>query len=582
MKHNLTPRSDRPRLFFEPGGTERLREKLSMPEGRAMADRLLHDAGLMLRIPPQPRKVEGRRMLSASRTVLYRINTLGIVFFLTGDRRYAERAVAEALHAANYSDWHPEHFLDTAEMTLAVAIALDWFGALLTPEETDQLTQAILDKGLLPSCSGGQWWIKGTNNWNQVCHAGMTAGAIAVFECAPDFAREIIERAIDNVPRAMAVGYAPAGAYPEGPMYWAYGTEFNVALIAMLESAFGSDFGLAAQPGFDRTGDFLRATLTPSGRLFSYADSSTTRGISFALFWLMQRFQRPEWFTMAEQQLLSRYAKSRPVAVKGEGPRMTPLSLIYLQPPPSHVEPQLAYFSGAEAAVPIAVFRSAEKSGASYLGFKCGSPFISHGHMDAGSFFFEAKGVLWAADLGSESYHRLESRGVDLWNNRQHSGRWRIFRLGPASHNILLIDGEEQLVEGRAVITECRANRAVADLSTLYAGRALRVERRVALIGEAAVIHDRLAGLRSGSLVRFQFCTPAKAAMGKDGELTLSRSGCRVRLETSQPVEWEVTPEAALRGPDDSPNPGYSMVKFEFIAPPSGNMEYQVALTPLA
>jgi len=40
-------------------------------------------------------------------------------------------------------------------------------------------------------------------------------------------------------------GLRAARQFSEGPGYWTYGTTYNVLLVAELESALGSDFGLS-------------------------------------------------------------------------------------------------------------------------------------------------------------------------------------------------------------------------------------------------------------------------------------------------------------------------------------------------
>ena len=65
----------------------------------------------------------------------------------------------------------------------------------------------------------------------------------------PDLAAEIVGAAVPSLKLAMAE-FAPDGAWGEGPGYWAYATSYNVVMIAALESALGSDFGLPQAPGF--------------------------------------------------------------------------------------------------------------------------------------------------------------------------------------------------------------------------------------------------------------------------------------------------------------------------------------------
>jgi len=49
--------------------------------------------------------------------------------------------------------------------------------------------------------------------------------------------------------------------------------------------------------------------------------------------------------------------------------------------------------------------------------------------MDIGSFVLDSDGVRWATDLGSEITYGIELRKMDLWNWKQNSDRWKIFRL---------------------------------------------------------------------------------------------------------------------------------------------------------
>ena len=254
-----------PRLFVNSEtGFRPLQEARKSAAGEALAARVVHDARVLLKEKPAERIMEGRRLLTVSRNVLYRVNTLAAAFRLTGEKAFAERAALEMCAAADFTDWNPAHFLDVAEMTLALAVGYDWLYETLDEARRVKIRDAILEKGLRPSFRGRQWWVTGKNNWNQVCHAGMVAGALAVADSEPALARKVMVRAIRNLPRSMKASFSPNGAYPEGPMYWGYGTEFTVALLALLEGAFGQDFGLAEIPGFSVTGDFVIAATAPS------------------------------------------------------------------------------------------------------------------------------------------------------------------------------------------------------------------------------------------------------------------------------------------------------------------------------
>lgn len=82
-----------------------------------------------------------------------------------------ERINEELIAVCNFSDWNPSHFLDVAEMAMAVAIGLDWTAGDL-PESTIELAEiALIEKGILtgwPENGQHPGWAYSTNNWNQV------------------------------------------------------------------------------------------------------------------------------------------------------------------------------------------------------------------------------------------------------------------------------------------------------------------------------------------------------------------------------------------------------------------------------
>ena len=96
------------------------------------------------------------------------------------------------LTAAAFPDWNPAHFLDTAEMTNALAVGYDWLFDFLSVEDRATIRKAIVDKGLKPGMAvyaNKGWWTTATHNWSQVCNGGMTAGALAIADEEPELAR---------------------------------------------------------------------------------------------------------------------------------------------------------------------------------------------------------------------------------------------------------------------------------------------------------------------------------------------------------------------------------------------------------
>src|SRR5262245_27945801 len=126
-----------PRLLASAEDFTRLKQRVASSEQlKRWHAKLQEQAQRILTDPPSRYQIpDGLRLLSVSRRVLNRTQTLALLYQLGGDGRYADRVWKELEAAANFPDWNPRHFLDTAEMAHAFAIGYDWFYDVWTPEQ---------------------------------------------------------------------------------------------------------------------------------------------------------------------------------------------------------------------------------------------------------------------------------------------------------------------------------------------------------------------------------------------------------------------------------------------------------------
>jgi hypothetical protein len=549
---------------------------------RSVHGAILTESDALLATAPVERVLIGRRLLDKSRECLRRVFFLSYAWRTTQQEKYRARAEKELLAAAAFSDWNPSHFLDVAEMTLGVALGYDWLHANLSETSRATIREAILKKGLEPSLDAKyNGWLKSSNNWNQVCNAGMTFGALAIYEDQPELAQRLIDRAIETVVRPMN-DFAPDGAYPEGYNYWGYGTSFNVLLTSALEKALGSDFGLNAQPGFLKTAGYLEHMTGPTNLPFNYADAGTNGDLQPAMFWFAQKQADPSLLWVERSRLLNngvnRHLKNRllpALLLWNGGVGLTNLAA-----------PKATFWQGG-GKNPVALMRSSWTDPAAvFVGFKGGSPSVSHAHMDVGSFVMEADGVRWGMDFGMQDYESLESKGVDLWNMSQNSQRWQIFRYNNYVHNTLTVNDALQRVEGYAPMTGYSATpafqNAVADLSTVYRGALTKASRGVALVNGAYVlVRDELETLPQEATVRWTMLTPASVKITGPNTAELTKDGKKLLLQVKEPANvtmktWTNEPPNAY----DVPNPGTMRVGFEVKIPANTNAAFSVLLIP--
>jgi hypothetical protein len=547
----LEVKSEHPRLFASAAQWATL-STASDPTSVKLRSAILNRADKVCGRPPVKYIKVGRRLLGAMRQGQERILALAAAFRLQATQKYLDQAVLEMRTLASLPDWNPSHFLDVAEGTFGLGVGYDWLYPQLSLDDRQLIAAAIHDKGLLEGKSDKLWWVRGKNNWNQVCHGGLVVGALAIAERDPELTAFLVQRAAQCVP-ICNFSYAPDGGYAEGPAYWGYGTSFQVLLIDALKTATGQTLQLESSPGFMDSAEYITQTTTPTGRFYSYSDSGDGREMLAALLWFYRAAHRSD----SAREEVNRYL--------AKADRFLPLALVWWSPTNAKTtqEPLHRRFRGE---VPIAVHRSAwNDPKASYIAAKGGTASASHAHMDVGSFIVEADGVRWALDLGSQDYNSLEQAGVDLWNSKDGSQRWDVFRIGPDSHNILRIGNHPQPVKGRGEILSHTDSgplpHTVFDISGVYAPYATSVMRGIAITSDAQiVIQDEWRGATEP--VTFQWLT--RASVEVNGlEVTLNDKGQSLKLLSHGASSVSVEDASAPVHSYDIANPGLKRIVYK-------------------
>jgi len=178
-----------PRLLLKDAELEALKQRYAKDTAlqKCVKD-VLEQADVYSRLAPMPYNKIGPRLLHVSREYVERIYSLALAWRWTGRAVYADRAVENVLAACDFNDWNPSHFLDTAEMSHAMAIGYDWLFDCLDAPARERIKSALLEKGIKPGISvysgkpfgGFGGWPQARHNWNQVCNGGMLIAALAI------------------------------------------------------------------------------------------------------------------------------------------------------------------------------------------------------------------------------------------------------------------------------------------------------------------------------------------------------------------------------------------------------------------
>lgn len=540
LKKNL--RKSQPRLVLNAAIERNLRNKLKTdPVIQNMYKAIQLNAERIQKEPFLERIKIGRRLLSVSREMLYRMNMLGMVYRIDKDPKVLQRINDEVIAVCNFSDWNPSHFLDVAEMSMAVAIALDWTAGKL-PKSTIELAKtAIIEKGIKPSWSESgknPWWAYGTNNWNQVCNGGMIAASIAIAEEEPELAAKTIWRALDGLPHSL-VEYGPDGVYPEGSTYWGYGTSFSVTTAAMLESSFGTDFGHFEYPAFKESAVFRVLMNAPSGWYYNFADCGDRRGKQgdITLAWFASKTGNSSFFER-ERFLM-------PADEMGKLSRLAGAALVWLAQYEEKGEEKVPEVWKGEGANPVVIFTGGENDPHNYyFGGKGGRGAVNHGNMDGGSFIFELNGVRWVIDPGNQSYYDLEKTGFNLWGGCQECERWTLLTKNNFGHSTLTVNDKLHIVKGLATIVDFKEGEtpeATIDLTPTFEGQLKSARRRFLKdSGTSLVIEDYIETSDETKLVTWQMLTTADVEI-VDGGAILKQDGQTLNLENLSHPELMVS-----------------------------------------
>ena len=528
-----------PRLLLKSGDITAMR---ALPARSATAkivhDRIIAESERIIGVEPVERVKVGKRMIAVSREALKRIFYLSYAYLTTDDIRYAQRAEREMLAISEFEDWNPVHFLDVGEMTMAMAIGYDWLYRYLPVHSRSIIGTAIYEKGLL--ASENATFFNSKNIWNPVCNAGMIYGALATMERSPEYCRALIGKCMDSVPKGLDF-YNPAGSYVIGHTFWGHGTGFEVMLVAALQSALGTDAGIAAHEAFMRTASFINFTVAPTGKIYNYSDAQQDAAMSPVKYWFARQTKDTSLVALDEKMIKQGLI---------DDSRLLPAYMVFassMDLSKAQMPKSNTWHSAGE--IPVYIYRSGWDSPTdTYLAVKGGRASSPHGHMDAGAFVYEYNGVRWAVDLGEHDEHTLEQAGVGMWNLKRDGGRWDVFRFGPESHNTLMFNGERHNVEEVAQITEVfntsRHHGAVVDLTPTFAGMAASVKRTVELDkNDYLLVTDHIVAGAKPTKVEWRMATNAEAEIIAPNIIQLTQEGktMYLRLRTravSDAVIW--------------------------------------------
>ena len=528
-----------PRVLFKKEDFDRALKLVQNDETASKwSEAILKEADKLIALPMPVMEYDSADIRLQNLPSVYDLLTMYWAYLVTNDDKYIEYMIDAVMATCNnYTSWgHTRHYLEVGETSGAMGFAFDILYDRLTREQRDLLAGKIVEYGLIPSKQryhgnhpyGGLVWPTYENNWNIVVNKGLIMAAIAIGdEYETELSMDILEKAIRSCEFMMPT-FAPEGAWGEGPAYWEY-TIFNtMRAIQSLETALGTDYGLSDTPGFLKTG-YYPFYISGNSGVFAYHDVNREyimNGVA-SVFKLALLANDPALAALHLDTMKRNNANGGVT------------SLMWYNPDFIGKANDLSCDCFYESAQ-VASVRSSWDTDAMWFGIHAGKNDFPHGHIDIGSFEYEAKGVKFACDMGRDNYNL-----PGYWNTKVRN----LYIARAEGHNVYVINpdlGAGQEVDGESQITKVRVTPDESvysvDMTPAYASWVKSAKRTFSLTDNRSVftVYDEILPLGNDEYYWF-WQTPAEIEINPGGKnVTLSNKGVTVLLEFESNTDFRI------------------------------------------
>ncbi len=400
---------------------------------------------------------------------------------------YKQRAIKELINVSNFRDWHPSHFLDTAEMTYSVALGYNWLYDYLSNEEKETIENAIIQNGLIPGIMKKyvKQFEEKENNWNPICNSSLAIGAIALLNKNQEIelntndiqylfqqnylninkedivnnkynvtlnklCNSIINRTIDKIP--LVYTEMQNGGYDEGTLYWEYGNSYLVNFLSTCNLTFNNTFRLVND-------DILKNTILypvyltgkssvnlTECKLYNYGDADEKIVNTSAATWLANIYYKDQELSQIINWYQENYFENQNIY------QLLWQNFDYTlnnveQDKKTEILKKISdkQYIGTE----IAVLQKdiLDKDGF-YVAVKSGkNANTNHSDLDIGSFILDAKGTRWIEDEGREYYN------VNKYWDKKYN-RWTYYKKRAESHSTIILENNND--SDQKIGAECK------------------------------------------------------------------------------------------------------------------------------
>ncbi|MCL2743497.1 MAG: heparinase II/III family protein [Planctomycetaceae bacterium] len=328
---------------------------------------------------------------------------------------------------AMYSD------LRSTDTSVELGLAVLWLGNKLSPEIRKLILDNVERRTFAPyeayvkedKQSRGMWWVRTSNNWNSVCHAGTVGAALTLLDSPQRRAWYIAsaEHFMDDFFR----GFTPDGYCSEGMGYWNYGFGNFADLAEMVYQATNGSTDFFTMPKVRNCALFGPRMEVAPNQFAAFADCSITSKPNEVLTgFLSKRLGLG----------LTEYEKELPKAgaLKAVGVYAFPNSAAEIPAAPT-AAPILGELRTEfpDAGILICRPKPGDKNQMAFV-CKAGHNNEHHNHNDVGSFTVMYNGKMPILDPGGEVYTQR------TFSNKRYDSKL----LNSFGHPVPIINGQLQ------------------------------------------------------------------------------------------------------------------------------------------
>lgn len=454
------------------------------------------------------------------------------MYQITSDEKYAEYCWKQMEIMADYPDWGADrHFLDTGIGAFNFAMVYDGLHNYLTKEQRKILEEAVMKHAIKPGKyqienRKGVWqWYFANNNWNGICNSGLISACIAMFEKDPDYFAQIIASAANCLPYYITE-FEPDGQSEEGLMYWAYGLMYTTMGFEAMQRNLGTTYGFSQTKGMKKTGWFPIMISGPVQGI-NVGDDPLPKGRTNSMFWFAKYYSDS---ALAKQQL----------NLCIENQRVHWYDIYYYDPTmvKDASQPQIPLDNHIHGIELMSIRENWDSKNAMYIAMHGGANNANHGHLDAGSFYLQSQGEVFAyGNLGRDDYtfpgyfsKNTSPDYNDQIKYQTEAGRWHFYRLRTEGKNCLLINPTirpEQDEKGEAKVINRKSTRQISsfslDLSDCYKRDVHSYIRSIVMDRKKQTMRviDRLETKVKDSEVYWFMHTKANIQINKNGKVAV-------------------------------------------------------------